>query len=668
MTKRAPRKRREPPLQYARAPAILPANVSPVKLALGAVLLLVAVGTSVMLVLENIGGISLPGCGPGSGCAEAAVSVWGNVPYIDWPVSFLGLAYFLGALVVWAGGRSGVSTAFRYLVRFGALTSVGFMIVMFVEHHVCQYCVAVHLANLAFWIVMETTRTSSAAPGRSLAALCGVFLVVSAVLGVIEWRARQELNERGERELGEDITNIIAATERAAVAATQAAGGETPATAPGVAATHPAPPVADTTAPASAAAPAEQTASQDDYPFKDGFRGRYLHGPEKAAVRIVMLTDYQCRDCLRIENEVRTVLAQHDNVSLSIKHYPFCQACNPQVNRTLHPNACWAARAAEAAGIMWGDEGFFKMHFWLFDNKGLFTSTEQLEDAVRAIGYDPAGFVKVVTSDETLQRVQADIEEGALLGLFQTPMIFINGVEMRSWYATNAVVRAVEAVLAQQPEPQTHAHDHPPLALDKLIGDWREQRVRRMPPDQWPWALGAEDAKVRIDLYGDYQEPTTAEVNGIVRDWMRGRDDVRYTFRHYPFNKDCNQVLSVDTKHPQACWAARAAEAAGRLEGNDGYWRMHEWLLAHQDSLTDEALRAAAVELGFDPDALFAAMQQPDVLAAIQDDCAAAKRLGLQAIPQIHVNEKFILRWRFQGPEMGRKVLEGIFEEAAAGR
>ncbi len=76
-----------------------------------------------------------------------------------------------------------------------------------------------------------------------------------------------------------------------------------------------------------------------------------------------MLTDYQCIDCQKVEREIEEILASRSDVSLSVKHYPMCAEaapgvpCNPYVKQTLHANACWAARAAEAAGILKGDQG-----------------------------------------------------------------------------------------------------------------------------------------------------------------------------------------------------------------------------------------------------------------------------------------------------------------------
>src|SRR5262245_15311747 len=84
-------------LQYATAKDAQRRGGSPIIFVLGLLALLVSIAASLMLCLEHVWGLSLPGCGPGSPCATLARSVWGKVPLgssFGWPVSFLGLAYF----------------------------------------------------------------------------------------------------------------------------------------------------------------------------------------------------------------------------------------------------------------------------------------------------------------------------------------------------------------------------------------------------------------------------------------------------------------------------------------------------------------------------------------------------------------------------------------------
>ena len=108
--------------------------------AAGLIFLFLAVLMSVLLVLEHLGGLSLPGCGEGGPCEQATNSVWGKLRLggLEWPVAYLGLAYFLAILVVWIRTRGGLPRVLRYLARAGALISLGFCIIILLERTVCS--------------------------------------------------------------------------------------------------------------------------------------------------------------------------------------------------------------------------------------------------------------------------------------------------------------------------------------------------------------------------------------------------------------------------------------------------------------------------------------------------------------------------------------------------
>jgi len=656
------------------------AGQSTAQYVLGIVFLVVAISSGLMLVLESLGGISLPGCGEGSACAQATASFWGKVPGTDWPVSFLGFAYFAGAFIAWLGSRRGITSVFRNVARLGALISLGFVLIIFIQGHHCSYCLVSHAGNFAFWIVMETSRKASITSLRPVLTLGVVFIIASVVLGTTKWRTEEQAEAHQNKQLDESIAEIVASDERKKTAITEQSESRDPVPSQHTTEAAETTTVTDTTVPAeeagttnaattAASEPAEiadATETTDteqeaiQRPWQGGFRGRYLWGSEESPVRLVMLTDYQCRDCTRIEEEVREMLNERDDVSLSIKHFPMCTDCNTKVGKNMHPNACWAARAAEAAGILGGEDGFWDMHFWLFDHKGSFTN-EILVEGLYELDFDPTEFIRVMSSDETLELVQSDIEEGQWLGLHFTPMVFINGVELKGIFAKNAIPRAVAAVAARNPPAMTHEHDQPPPAAKKYVADWREKKPRRLPLDKDSWTKGPANARVKIVMWGDYQEKQTKAADRIILEWMADRPSVQYTFRHFPFNQDCNSVVSR-TVHPEACRAAQAAEAAGNLAGKKGFWRMHDWLMSHQEDLSDEALRQAATEMGLDADALFAEMDKPRVSAAIQADAKAGKPMLYRGgIPTIYVNAKVIPRWRLEGTPVLERILDDAY-------
>ena len=606
-------------------------GVSPLPFALGALLLVVCIVSALMLVLEHFE-VHLPGCGPESGCDRAASSVWGSVPGLDWPTSFIGLAYFLGLFVAWLWARRGAPEGLRWLVRLGALASVAFIIIMFAGDYICPYCLTVHLANLAFLIVLERSERAETGTATALATVAVLFIITSVVLWPIKAQHGAAIERRAEADRQESQQQMIESL------AQNNGDGQ----------------VVDPIDPAE----------PDELPFT----GRYRLGPEAAPIRIVTISSYQCPDCLRIDAEIEGILAARDDVSFSFKHFPLCSECNvyaAERNINQHPNGCWAARAAEAAGILYGEEGFWKMHRWLFEHRGSFTDRE-LGEGLAELGFDRAEFIRVMTDEtQTLPLVHADIDEAIGLGIHYTPMVFINGVELKGWNARNAVERTVEAVAATNPPALTAASDHPPPALEKYISDWREGPKRRMQPDGHDFSRGPANAPVRIVVWGDYQEPYTAELDQRLRRILADQSDVRYSFRHYPIDESCN-ASTTRTLHPLACRASQAAEAAGRLGGAEAYWRMHEWLFANMDRFSDETLRAAAAEMNLDADALLAEMDTPEVAEAIEEDCLAGKRMGLRSIPFLFINERRVPRTRLEGQPVLQRMIEAARAEGAS--
>ncbi len=679
-------KKKPHPAEYA--PAARFAVAMPLWLA-GFVALDLAIVLTALLTAESLIGLGLPGCGINSACAAAAASVYGKVPGLQMPVSYVGLAYFLSMLLGWLlAAQHGVTKGYRNAARLGVAASIFFVAMLIREGHLCWYCVLSHAANFVFWLMVEIASASKVSARGVMSKVAVAFIVLAAGLQGAHLTVKKQEDQKQEDKLAESTAAIAAASKEKAAqiapAPTQppaSTNGNAAMNSPnGATTTPPKQPSAtpSTNAQSSSAPPADPATAQPkaagniqtatfepgetgaDRPWTGGFTGRWRRGPEKAAIRIVMLFDYQCIDCQRIETtQVKQLMQQRSDVSLSVKHFPMCADCNPGfATRNLHPNACWAARAAEAAGILYGEEGFWKMHDWLFERKGAFTDHD-LSEGLAALGFERPKFIEVMKSDETLQRVTSDINEGMWLGLFYTPMIFINGVELNGVFAHNAVTRAVESLAMQNLPPMTCDQDQPPPAMVKVVSDWREGPPRMLPPDPQSWPQGDPSAPLRVVLWGDYQEPYTAKADAMIRKFLATQPKTYYEFRHYPVNQLCNPAGST-TKHPLACRAAAAAEAAGMLGGAEAYWHMHDWLMTSQQTFNDAALRDAAMGMGLDPDALFTQMESQEVKNAIADDAKTARALGLQSIPFIFVNDRHVQRWA-----IGEKLaLELILNEA----
>lgn len=567
---------------------------------------LVALGAALLLSLRHLGA-SLPGCGLESACQRALSGPFAVVPGIDWPIAFLGAAFFAGQLVAWAVSPAGWPASLRWVARAGGLASLGLLALALQQGTPCPFCLAAQAANLVFVLAAER---APRAPRARPAALAFVLAAASSTALLALARARTE-DERGR------------ADERALV---------------------------------------ESSSTIRSGAGARAFTGRHVLGPERAPLRLVVFTDYQCPDCARIEGEAWALAQERTDLSLAVKHFPLASDCNRRardLGQNPHPNACWAARAAEAAGLTAGTDGFWRMHRWLFARKGAFREPD-LHAGLVELGLEPTAFLREMHGPEARRRVEADVEEALALGIQSTPLIFLNGVELRGWRAPQALRRAVEALAASRPPVSGPEADRPPDALEKGLADWRAEARVELPHRHGE--ARAEPGQLELVLWSDYLEPSTRELDRRLRAFRAAHPTVRYSFRHYPLDPEC--VPGVPASHPGACLAARAAEAARHLAGAEAFERLHALLMESSGPLGRAEVLAAGRAAGLEGAALEGALVDPRIRARVDADVAGAKGLGAHSIPFLLVAGKRVPRWRLDGVEL----LEPLLLEALEGR
>lgn len=151
-------------------------------------------------------------------------------------------------------------------------------------------------------------------------------------------------------------------------------------------------------------------------------------GPEDAPVTVVVVSDFQCSYCRRLQGSMAGLEERYEGrVRWAFVHYPLDQACNPSMKRSMHPRACAASVAAQCAAR--------QGRFWDYHDQ-LFLNQRHLEDAdLRAhaerVGLDLAAFEACVASPEPLQEVERDVALARGLGIEGTPRTYINGVEFQ---------------------------------------------------------------------------------------------------------------------------------------------------------------------------------------------------------------------------------------------
>ena len=122
----------------------------------------------------------------------------------------------------------------------------------------------------------------------------------------------------------------------------------------------------------------------------------------------VVFSDFDCSLCGRLaealEKEFNPLFDEH--LRIVFKHYPLCSECNPYVKTRSNPDACKAARAAEAARMQGGNDAFWKAHDILFEraDRKLLGDLD-CRKLAESLNLDPDRFIAIMESEQVARRI-----------------------------------------------------------------------------------------------------------------------------------------------------------------------------------------------------------------------------------------------------------------------
>lgn len=143
--------------------------------------------------------------------------------------------------------------------------------------------------------------------------------------------------------------------------------------------------------------------------------GAFDKGPKDAPVTLVEFTDFHCPFCGRAVATLKDVMREYDGkIRWVFRDFPIAG---------LHPRAPKAAEAARCAG----EQGkFWEYHDLLFGSQSPAT-IEDFKRSAEQLKLDLKSFGQCLDSGKHRAAVEADVQEGARLGVTGTPTFFING-------------------------------------------------------------------------------------------------------------------------------------------------------------------------------------------------------------------------------------------------
>ncbi len=139
--------------------------------------------------------------------------------------------------------------------------------------------------------------------------------------------------------------------------------------------------------------------------------------------------DYQCPPCGQLYPELKQIEHEYGNqVQIVFHHFPLSK---------MHKNAMAAAHAAEAAR---NQNKFWEMHDRLYRNQKEWADLDDprpiFMSYARQLNLNIDQFKQDMESNQIDQRISADIQRGASMGVTGTPTIFLD-THMLRYEATN---------------------------------------------------------------------------------------------------------------------------------------------------------------------------------------------------------------------------------------
>ncbi len=143
----------------------------------------------------------------------------------------------------------------------------------------------------------------------------------------------------------------------------------------------------------------------------------HIIGNPSAEIVIVEYSDTECPFCKNFHNTMHN-LVQREDVAWVYRHYPIA---------SLHPKAFHEAEATECAWEQGGNEAFWKYTDEVYsrtesNNK---LDVSELPKIAEDLGLDVNTFNTCLSSGKFASKVQADIDDGEMIGIQGTPTSFI---------------------------------------------------------------------------------------------------------------------------------------------------------------------------------------------------------------------------------------------------
>ena len=149
-----------------------------------------------------------------------------------------------------------------------------------------------------------------------------------------------------------------------------------------------------------------------------------LWGPVDSPIQIIAFSDFECPSCRYFFFTVTKLKNEYKNkFHIIFKHFPLNTSCNPGITNDVHPKACEAALAAEAAR----QQGKFWQYHDMVFVMDISKSNESFSRIASRVHLDSLKFEADRRGDTAKNRLAKTIQQGINLKIDGTPAVYVNG-------------------------------------------------------------------------------------------------------------------------------------------------------------------------------------------------------------------------------------------------
>ncbi len=193
--------------------------------------------------------------------------------------------------------------------------------------------------------------------------------------------------------------------------------------------------------------------------------------------------------------------------------------------------------------------------------------------------------------------------------------------EVRSYLLDNpeVIMDAIEVLEVRQQEAQALSDAERVAAI-----------LPELQNDDRSWEGGNPDGDIVLVEFIDYRCSYCRRAHDEVRELVSSDGNIRIITKEFPILGEASTISS------------QFAVAILQLGGDEAYKAVNDQLIRLRGNPDEATLRQLAIEVGQDPEAIFAQMNAPEVTAVLRANHEMAQKLDITGTPTFVMNDQMI--------------------------